>query len=525
MKKLITRTIFILFFAINLHAQYTFDWMQGAGNYSKNSVMSTVDSEDNLIVTGYWQNFETYTRKYDISGSLLWEMADTSGMSGLYEKPNWINSDVNNNILVVGNIYSYSSSTGWDYPNAIVALKYSPSGTLLWKTVIPISITITALNRFNSRSVVDSSGNLYIGTAINSPEGAVLYKIDPNGNLLSTTTSLENLPRNFSSMRIKDDRIVIATGSPTANVAPVFVYNTSGALLWTAAAEGFIASDIEIDENYNVYVLSSLENAVSPSSGIDMRITKYNSAGTLLWDHDYDFGGTEISRKFVYLNNRISAIGYGGSTPSSAYFDWKTIQTDTDGTLLWSAIYDATTFNDEEPYHILAKSTGEVIVTGKGGPSPDPNNPSFIQMPIVEYSNTGAEIWVDTPNMFGGWGLASMFVSDASLYAISSSDMTVYHYNTGPLGLTGYIQNPASIKVYPNPVVEFTTLEFDVNESQIIQITVFDVLGKTVTTIPMQKLQSGIIKIELDLTELNSGLYFCQIKSNENLQTIKLIKN
>jgi hypothetical protein len=446
-------------------------------------------------------------------------------MSGLYEKPNWINSDTNNNIVVVGNIYAYSSSTGWDYPNAIVAIKYNPSGGLLWKTIIPINITITSLNRFNTKSVIDSSGNLYIGTAINAPDGAVLYKLDPNGNLLFTRTSLENLPRNFSSIRIKDDRIVMATGSPTANVAPVFVYDTSGALLWTAAAEGFISSDVEIDENYNVYLLSSLEDAVSSSSGIDMRITKYNSAGTLLWNHDYDFGGTEISTKFVYLNNRISAIGYGGSTPSSAYFDWKTIQTDTDGTLLWHAIYDATSFNDEEPYHILAKPTGEVIITGKGGPSPDPNNPSFIQMPIVKYSNTGVQLWVDTPNIYGGWGLASMFASDASLYAISSSDMTVYHYNSEPLGVISNLENPASIKIYPNPVAEFTTLEFDVNESKIIQITVFDVLGKKVFDLPTNELQLGISKIELDLSGLNKGLYFCQIKSNENLETVKLIKS
>ncbi len=93
MKKLIILAVFMLSISINLKAQYTFDWMQGAGNYSKNSVMSVVDIEDNLIVTGYWQNFETYTRKYDVSGTLLWEVTDSSGTSGLYEKPNWINSD------------------------------------------------------------------------------------------------------------------------------------------------------------------------------------------------------------------------------------------------------------------------------------------------------------------------------------------------------------------------------------------------------------------------------------------------
>jgi len=518
MKKLFTLTIFFLFIITNLQAQYSFDWMQGAGNYSKNSVMSTVDSEDNLIVTGYWQSYQIFTRKYDVSGTLLWEVADASGINGLYEKSNWINSDADNNILVVGNIYSHTSS--WDYPGDIVALKYSPSGTLLWKTVIPISILINSVSSFNCRSVLDDSGNLYIGTSIT--DGATLYKLDTNGNLIFTTSSIINAPRNFSSMRIKDNKIALATGSATFGIAPVFVYDTSGVLLWTVAAEGFTASDVEIDENHNVYVLSSFEYS---SSGIDMRITKYNPDGDLIWDHDYDFGGTEISRKFVYLNNRISAIGYGSSSPSSPYFDWKTFQTDTDGTLLWYAIYDATTYNDEEPYHVLAKPTGEVIVTGKGGPSPDPNNPSFIQMPIVEYSNTGNQIWLDTPNIYGGWGLATMFASDASLYAISSSDMTVYHYNSEPLGLTNNLHNIASVKIYPNPVSSSTTLEFNIKETNNVQITIIDILGKAVINIPKQELQPGSIKINLDMTGLNNGLYFCQIKSNENLQTVKLIKN
>jgi hypothetical protein len=518
MKKLILLAICTFLTATISNAQYTFDWMYGAGNYSKNSVMSTVDSEDNLIVTGYWQSYQIFTRKYDISGTLLWEVADASGINGMYEKPNWINSDADNNILVVGNIYSFSSSR--DYPGDIIALKYSPSGTLLWKTVIPITILINNVSSFNCRSVIDANGNLYIGTSIT--DGATLYKLDTNGNLISTTSSTINAPRNFTSMRIKDDRIALATGSATFGVAPVFVFDTSGTLLWTAAAEGFIASDVEIDENHNVYVLSSFNYS---SNGIDMRITKYNPSGAHLWDEDYDFGGTEISTKFVYLNNRISAIGYGPSSPSASYFDWKTLQTDTDGTELWHSIYDATSYNDEEPYYILAKPTGEVIVTGKGGPPPDPNNPSYLQMPIVEYNNTGTQIWVDTPNIYGGWGLASMFASDNSLYAISSSDMTVYHYNSAPLGVSDNLQNTAYVKIYPNPVASLTTLELDLIDSQNIQIAVFDVGGKKVIDIRANELQPGISKIDLDLTGLNTGLYFCKIQSNENLQTVKLIKN
>ncbi|MDX2245931.1 MAG: T9SS type A sorting domain-containing protein [Bacteroidia bacterium] len=515
----------LLIIDAHLFAQYTFDWMQPSGNYSKTSVMSVVDNSNNLIVTGYWQNYQTFTRKYDLSGSLLWEVADSSGLSGKYEKPNWINCDSNNNIFVVGNRYSFSASTQWDYPDAIIAIKYSPSGALQWRKEIPITITLTSLHRFNTSSQVDSKGNLYIGTSIDNPSGAVLYKLDANGNLIFTGSSNVNSPQNFSSMRLKGDKIVMATGSTISNIAPVFVWDTTGSLLWTAAVTGRGSADAEIDESHHVYVLSHLLNEVSPASGADMNISKFDSAGNPLWIRDYDFGGYEIPTRMVYLNNRLSIIGYGPSSPSTAYFDWKTLQTDTSGTLLWHAIYDATTFNDEQPYNLVAKPNGEVIVTGKGGPSPDPFNPSFIQMPIVQYSNTGSQLWLDTPNIYGGWGLACTLASDSSLYIISSSDMTVYHYKNVSLEIENGFLLSHSVTVYPNPFSSFTTLELNLKETKDVSVTIIDASGKSVMTILPQMLQKGLNNINLDLTELSSGVFFCIIKSNENLHTIKLLKN
>ncbi len=506
------------------HAQYTFDWMQGAGNYSKTSVMSTIDPNDNLIVTGFLQNDRLFVRKYDISGNLQWEVEDVSGISGIHEKSNWIDSDANGNIFVVGNIYSYSASTGWDYPTDIVVLKYNPSGMLLWRTILPISITITSLNRFNMRSVMDDSGNLYIGSTVNSPEGAILYKLDTNGNLIFTSSSLENLPRNFSSIKIMGTQIVMVTGSPTTNVGPVFVFDTSGNLLWTAAVEGIIASDVEIDENLNVYVLSSLNNAVSPTSGYDMTITKFDSFGSLLWVHHFDFEGMELASKMVYSNGRLSAIGYGISSLSSPYFDWKTFQTDSNGNLLWHAIYDASAFNDEEPYHITSKPDGEVIVTGKGGPSPDPNNPSFLQMPIVAYNGSGTQIWMDTPNIYGGWGLATMLASNGSLYAISSSDMTVYHYFGKPLGIDSFDVDTSKLLMSPNPVSATTTLEFESNISSEGEIVIFNLQGKRLKTIGNFEVIQGKNRILLDVADLVSGLYLCSIQCEDTFLITKFIK-
>ncbi len=209
-------------------AQYILDWQQNASLDQKQTVMSAVDSLDNVVLTGYLQSNGMFTRKYTMSGTLLWEVQDSTGIQSNYEKPNWVNCDANNNILVVGN--RYSLGTSYDYPNAIIALKYSPLGILLWRTVIPISILINSTTSFNCRSVVDASGNLYIGTAINN--GATLIKLDTNGNVIFTHSSIVNAPKNFNGMRLRNNKIAVATSSGTPNVAPIFVWDTTGTLLW-----------------------------------------------------------------------------------------------------------------------------------------------------------------------------------------------------------------------------------------------------------------------------------------------------
>jgi hypothetical protein len=514
MKNTIKLSMVCLIFLIgsNAFGQYALEWEQNAGQDSKKSVMSAVDSEDNIIVTGYLQSYRMYTRKYDITGSLLWEVEDASGIQSIYEKPNWINCDTNNNVLVVGHQYSIGN---YEYPNAIVALKYSPTGTLLWRTVIPISTLINSTTSFDCRSVVDGNGNMYIGTAIVG--GVFLYKIDTDGNLIFSNSSAINSPKNFNGMRIRNNKVVVATSSGTPNVAPVFVWDTSGTLLWTANAAGTLAADVEIDENENVYVLSSLQYMPNPITfDYDAQLTKYSPTGSLLWTYHYDFGGYNFVTRMTYVNNRISAIGYGDASG----LKWFTFQTDADGTLLWSSPYNEgspVTQSDSYPKYIIAKPNGEVIVTGVGGPTPDPFNPSYNQMPIVQYSNTGVQNWVSTPNIYAGTGLATMFASDGSLFAIGSRNMYVFHFNADALSTN---ENSISVKtiVAPNPFTDKVTITLD--EINLPAYTIiYDVTGKELLSKNLENTSN-----ELELSSLKSGIYFCQLTSNAKTETVKISK-
>src|SRR6185295_17463902 len=140
MKKMFKLLCLLLIVSTSSFASYSTDWIRPAGNYLKSGTMIARDKSDNVIVTGYIQSENIYTRKYDKFGNFLWEKVSASGIQSNYEKPVWVNCDKNKNIYVVGYRYSFSSS--WEYPNAVVVLKYNASGALQWKQNISLSYVV-----------------------------------------------------------------------------------------------------------------------------------------------------------------------------------------------------------------------------------------------------------------------------------------------------------------------------------------------------------------------------------------------
>ena len=525
MKNLIFIILFLCWYPSYLFSQYTLDWVNPSGTYNKTAVISVKDDLDNLILTGYLPNENIYTRKYDINGTFLWEAIDSSGIQSKYQKPIWISCDSNDNIFVVGKRYVISSI--WEYPDAVVAVKYNSEGILLWKQLVPVSVLIGFPHPdFNLRSEVDDHGNLYIGTAAASPSGFVLIKIHPDGTILYVKNDVTNAPTGFRSMRLKGDKVVLTGSSGNFSNAPVTVYDTSGTLMWTALGTGQSGNDVEVDDDGNVYLITSFPNQVSLTSGQDIVLYKFNPSGIQLWKKVYDFGGSEFPARFILFSDKLNTIGYGtDDATGSAYFDWITFQVDIEGELNWNARYDGTLFNDEYPTFIVSGPDGKVIVTGIGGPSPDPFNLSYRQMVIIEYGISGEQRWLDTPNIYGGEGLSCLFAGDNSLYVISSHDMTAYHYTPDLVALPDIYKKDDIIRVFPNPISTTAILEFEASGEEVLSVVLFDQMGRLIKALPVSNLRSGLNQIPLDLTGLADGIYFCGIGSDKTSQVVKLVKS
>jgi hypothetical protein len=79
------------------------------------------------------------------------------------------------------------------------------------------------------------------------------------------------------------------------------------------------------------------------------------------------------------------------------------------------------------------------------------------------------------------------------------------------------------LKLYPNPAVTESILEFSLNEEENIRFEMFDVSGRILQN--FEKIFSpGTNRIIIPMDGYNSGLYFYRLKSNTDSVTGKLIK-
>ncbi len=80
------------------------------------------------------------------------------------------------------------------------------------------------------------------------------------------------------------------------------------------------------------------------------------------------------------------------------------------------------------------------------------------------------------------------------------------------------------ITISPNPFIDFTTITYKLNEPSQIWLEIFNHQGKQIATLVDGNMQQGKQKITFDSASLASGIYFCVLKTNEGIQTRKMIK-
>jgi hypothetical protein len=102
------------------------------------------------------------------------------------------------------------------------------------------------------------------------------------------------------------------------------------------------------------------------------------------------------------------------------------------------------------------------------------------------------------------------------------TDVNIYLQNSPATALNDNSQSE-ELKLFPNPGSDLVTLEFNLSESQMINIQVITPLGQIIRELETQGFV-GQNNTSIDIRNLESGIYFVLVKSNDQSKEIKLIK-
>ncbi len=80
-----------------------------------------------------------------------------------------------------------------------------------------------------------------------------------------------------------------------------------------------------------------------------------------------------------------------------------------------------------------------------------------------------------------------------------------------------------NLSIYPSPANENVTIAFDLLEDKKVEVTLHDVIGRTVRSTPSQILGNGDHTLNIPVSGLSKGIYFVKINVDDAITTKKII--
>ncbi len=241
-----------------------------------------IDSMGYLYSSGI--NINDYaTIKYDSDGNVIWQRflnGPGNGNETVYDQA----IDKWNNVIVTGRVTDNNDPL--DYSAGTV--KYSPNGDTMWTHLY--NNPDNAIRPWDQANActVDDSGNVYVTGYARAGNGIVgdclIIKYKPNGDIAWTRLYGDEIPgESGEDIEVDKTGNVYIAVRIEDNINGVIKYNTDGVFQWIRTFPVFFYTSLpllKLDSQGNVYITTPLERVAGFS---DLRVTKYNPAGDLIW--------------------------------------------------------------------------------------------------------------------------------------------------------------------------------------------------------------------------------------------------
>ena len=176
----------------------------------------------------------------------------------------------------------------------------------------------------------------------------------------------------------------------------------------------------------------------------------------------------------------------------------------TDGGLSWSLLAGYVGSTPLNAYFINA-NTGYVV-----------NSSSELKM-----TTDGGSSWVNQTIPASG---SFADVTGSGSFAIIAGRKIATNTTVGIQQISNEMPESFSLEQnYPNPFNPVTNIIFSLPKSGNVKLTVMDITGREILTLINDSYSAGTYKIDLDASQLASGIYFYRLQTSEFTQTRKMI--
>lgn len=324
------------------------------------------------------------------------------------------------------------------------------------------------------------------------------------------------------------------TPSSSTDENPIVTYDTPGTYSVTLQATDGVNAQTKTETNY-ITVLASPGNSMPIHDGFE--------TASSLPNEDWSVGNPDNSHAW-----NVSTLAAKTGSKSLRLYNYGNQEGDIDE--FTSTTYDLSDMasvtvsfqyafakksstNQDKLQFLVSYNCGETWVIRKTISSsqlPTSDNttsnftPSELEWEEGTVTNLTSTYFVDNFRfkfVFTSGGGNNVYIDDINIWGVDNSGADVGSPN---MTSVNEFSNENSISLYPNPASDYTGLSFELTEeSKNVQIGLFDIVGKKITTIHDGELRAGTQKFNISTQNLTKGIYLIVVNKEGKTLTKKLI--
>jgi photosystem II stability/assembly factor-like uncharacterized protein len=345
---------------------------------------------------------------------------------------------------------------------------------------------------------VGISSNLHKVTFMNDLMGVIIGEL---GIILYTSNGGASWNSTGSVSNNLNDVRYVEVGGEASNTAYIagtnglILKSTNGGLNWNSLNSGTtqMLNDVSFAD-FNTGFVCGINGIVLKTTNGGVNWTPKNT------------GLTDINNYGIRFLNKDTGIVVGGSVSFNNGCIFKT----TNGGTTWTVKLLNYFGSINMPYYHDANT---ITVVGNYG--------------VILRSYDGGNSWTIQGNQSNEY-LHDVDFSNSSVGIAVGKNGAIVKTTSGGLvnvSLQSTLK-PESFSLkqnYPNPFNPATKISFDIKNSTFASLKIFDMSGKEIKALVDENLAAGSYEINFNASELNSGVYFYTLKTNEYTETKKMM--